>query len=454
MLIAAKLDPYYMGIWGFVLLLIRYFSLIDFGIPSSLTVLLVQNKKLSLKANDYETTSIVLMLILSGLIGLVALYYSIFGISLFDRYIIGNLFYMVCVIAILQNFTNLFFKIYRVKGKIWEMIFSQSIIQVLLFSCVFFARDKQLVTILTYSYFVGNLLSVLLYITRKQVCFSGKVSFNNAKDVLGKGSFLFVYTLCFYLIIVSTKTIVSSSYSVEEFGFFTFSFTLARAAELLLTSFAVLITPKLLDKFNSNDVAVVETNIKNVRRSYVCLSHGLIYVAMTIFPILLIFLPKYSETLRLINLMSLSVVLYSNSFGYTSFLMSNNKEKIIARNSFFALLINILLAIILVYVIKVSFEYVIIATFFSYLFYAFEVVYSGKKLLGVNYSFYSLCKDVFPIRILIPFIAGIIVTIINNQYLVIVPLVVFIILNIRDLSDIFKTFKRILLKPSIIDVAK
>lgn len=45
LLIAGKLGPYYFGIWGFVLLLINYFHIIDFGIGNSMTVLLVQNKE-------------------------------------------------------------------------------------------------------------------------------------------------------------------------------------------------------------------------------------------------------------------------------------------------------------------------------------------------------------------------------------------------------------------------
>ena len=42
--IAAKLGPYYLGIYGFINLIVSYFGQINFGIPHSLNVLLVHHK--------------------------------------------------------------------------------------------------------------------------------------------------------------------------------------------------------------------------------------------------------------------------------------------------------------------------------------------------------------------------------------------------------------------------
>ena len=64
------------------------------------------------------------------------------------------------------------------------------------------------------------------------------------------------------------------------------------------------------------------------------LSHGLMYIAMIGFPILLYVLPKYAGALRTINLTALATILYANSFGYSSLLMAQNKEKLIAKEFF------------------------------------------------------------------------------------------------------------------------
>ena len=161
------------------------------------------------------------------------------------------------------------------------------------------------------------------------------------------------------MIIVSTKTIIGIYYTVEEFGYFTFSYTLAHAALLLLTAFSSLITPKLIDKFHSNDYVQIHSTVRLLRVNYVYLSHGLMYIAMIGFPILLYVLPKYAGALRTINLTALATILYANSFGYSSLLMAQNKEKLIAKNSLISLILNVVLAFVLIKIFHVGYEYVI-----------------------------------------------------------------------------------------------
>ena len=63
-IIATKLGPYYFGIWGFILLLINYLRIIDFGISSATNILLVQNKDNPQKSSNYVTNSLFLISIL------------------------------------------------------------------------------------------------------------------------------------------------------------------------------------------------------------------------------------------------------------------------------------------------------------------------------------------------------------------------------------------------------
>ena len=95
LLIAGKLGPYYFGIWGFVLLLIN-----------SMTVLLVQNKENPQRQRNYEMASMFILGWISLFVVCIAVYYGCFGISFFEKYHLGNLFYLVCGIAILQYFND------------------------------------------------------------------------------------------------------------------------------------------------------------------------------------------------------------------------------------------------------------------------------------------------------------------------------------------------------------
>jgi O-antigen/teichoic acid export membrane protein len=452
MFLAVKLGPYNFGIWGFILLLLTYFDLINLGIPHSITVLLVQHKNEKEKVKNYETTS----MFLNGILGLgvvvLAIYYYFFGIASFEKYQTGNLFYIVCLIAIFAYFNNLFSKIYRVKGRIFEIGFFQAIIPVLAFISIFCAKNRELLYVLLIAYLFGQIISIILFIRGKKMSFNGKYNVKDAKTILNKGFFLFVYSSCFYFIVLSTRTIVSMYYSVEQFGYFTFAYTLANAVLLLLEAFSYLITPKLIDKVNSPDIKQVEATIKSLRINYVSLSHLLMYLAMMCFPILLYLIPKYSQTLSVLNLTALTLLLYTNSFGYISLLMARNKEKIIAANSFIVMLINIILALLLVKIFHVKYSFVIIATMFSYLIYSYLLVYSGKKELHQNRNFIAVMKDCFPINLFLPFVVAVIIISMDIQQFIFISGIVFFLLNISTMKEIFQSLKKILKNPNIIDI--
>ncbi len=89
LLIAAKLGPYYMGIWGFILLLINYFSQLHFGIANSLNVFLVHHKD-NYTRDSYIVNSLILILYLSLIVGLFYLYYLLFVLNYYLLYYMYN----------------------------------------------------------------------------------------------------------------------------------------------------------------------------------------------------------------------------------------------------------------------------------------------------------------------------------------------------------------------------
>lgn len=60
LIIAVRLGPYYLGIYGIIQLILNYINQINFGIPHSLNVLLVHNKQNLKKQNSLILNSIVL----------------------------------------------------------------------------------------------------------------------------------------------------------------------------------------------------------------------------------------------------------------------------------------------------------------------------------------------------------------------------------------------------------
>ena len=253
MFIAIKLGPYHFGIWGFILMVLNYISLLNFGITNSVNVLLVHHKKSSIKSNDLVKTSMYLVAGICLVLILFAFYYYIFDIPYFSKYEMKVFFYLVVIIGILTHYNNLFITIFRVKNDVYKISFSQSIIPILCFIVIFIFNKDSLIRVLLYSYIIGNLFSLALFIFDKKMQFNGNYKKEDTSELLKKGGFLFIYNTSFYFIMISTKSIISYFFKVEEFGYFTFTYTLANSILLMLNAFSFIILPKMIDALSSKD---------------------------------------------------------------------------------------------------------------------------------------------------------------------------------------------------------
>src|SRR5690554_573629 len=451
-IIAVKLGPYYFGVWGFLLLLINYFRISNFGVSNAVNILIVQNKENKEKVKNLVLGALACTGILSLMIILFALYYYLFGIPFFQKYEVGVLFYVVCFIAVLTHFNTLLMNIYRIKNRLFEVAVQQSSVPILVLLTCFVFRDKELVYALLGAHVIGNVLTLLIFIFKKQIPWKGSFSVSILKAIINKGFYLFLYTICFYLIIVSIKTIISVYYSVEDFGYFTFSYSLANVVLLFLQALTFIVFPKIIDKLKSKDTKSVALLIKNIRVSYVSLAFGLGFLSLIIFPLFLEIVPKYKEALTVMQLSVLTVVLYTNSFGYGTYLMAQNKEKTIAKISSFALLINVSLALGLIHIFHVTYEYVILATTITYILYTYLCVHFGKRQMGLKDGLLKNFTDCFQLSLLVPYIIAIAVVLSGIKLLLPLPLIIYIFLNKKAIKEIILKVKTIINKPNVIDL--
>lgn len=450
--IATKLGPYYFGVWGFLLLLLNYFRVINFGISNAINILVVQNRENVKKTADYIFNAFVCIGVVAFLIVLLGVYYFVFDIPLFDKYEIGVMFYWVCLIAILTHVNTLLMTLYRVKNRLSEIAFFQSVIPLLVALFIFFETGRLLLNYLLGAYVLGNVLALAVFIAMKKVSFKGAYNKAVIKEILRKGYYLFIYNLCFYFIIISVRTIISIFYTVDEFGLFSFSFALANAILLFLQAISFVIFPKVIDKLKGNDHVNIYNTINRLRDSYVTLAFLLVFIALPVFPIFTYFLEDYKGATIALQLTSLAVLLYTNSFGYGTYLMAQNREKLISKLTLSCLGLNIAIALILVLVVKVTFEYVIIATMISYIVYAFLTSYFSLKYLGVSKKGWDITNEFFPLRSFIPYVLAVVLVAYGNWSLTVIPLIIFVILNRSHLLKLISTLRTMLHKPDIINL--
>ena len=182
-------------------------------------------------------------------------------------------------------------------------------------------------------------------------------------------------------------------------------------------------------------------------------SHLLIHVAILFFPLFLLLFPQYEIASEAFKLIALSVVLYTNSFGYSGLLIAKGYEKKLGRVAFSALIINVTLALVLIKLIHVPFTLVVISTMISYFIYVFVLGYMGRKMLKLNISIKSVLKDIYPIRLLTPYLLslGLVVFSLPDSYFVF-PLILFLLLNFKVILKLKGVIKSIIINPNFINI--
>lgn len=451
-ILAAKLGQYNYGIWGFILMLINYLNILNFGIPNSINIIIVQFKKSILDIRNYISSAFVVISMLIGILVIIGYLYYLWPERIFTKYSIGSYFYLILIIGSFQYLNLLMVNIFRACNKLIEIAVYQSSIPLGVFTVAVLSKGENLIDALVWTYLLMNVCSLSFFLIRGQKFWGAKPSISCIKAVIGKGFFLFIYNASFYLILITTSTLVSKYFSVSEYGSYSFSYTLGHSILLLMEAFTYIVFPKVVDKFYIGDEFEIDRTLNSLRVNYISLAHGLIYFALMVFPVVINIFPQFKGSLMTLNLMMLAIVLSTNSFGYNTFLMARNKEKICAKISLFTLIINIIVGYVLIKCFTIEYYLMVVSIMISYLIFAALCSYFANKVLNKSLNIIQVVLSVLPVRLMIPYLVAIIITLINKPLLSFIPMMVFIIVNKSSCNEIFNTIKKVISRPQMIDI--
>lgn len=451
--IAVKLGPYYLGIWGYVNLIISYISQINFGIASSVNVIVSVNKQNDEYSKKIIANGMTMMLILSAITIFFFLIIHLFGFRIGEKYKFDQFLLPVLFLTIITNFTGYLAIFFRIYGHIISIAIYQSLYPILVIAVIPFFQEENLLWAMIIVNCFSFVISLIYFLLKTPVKLGFQFDFKLISMIQKKGWYLFIYSASFYLILLTTRSFISENYSVKDFGFFTFAFSLANVVLLLLNSISFLIFPKMLNRFSISPIKETQRILESLRVAYISLAHILIHFVIFCFPLFLIFFPKYESTKEVFRLTALAIILYSNSFGYQGYLMAKGKEKTIAFIAFSALILNVILCFVLVYFLQVSFSYVIVATLMTYFIYVLISAKFGRKELHLENGLLETLKDVFPYKMMLPFVISLAITMINAiDWMFSLPLIVFLIFNHRDLLRIKDIIIKMMKNPNFINV--
>lgn len=452
-LMAGKLGPYYLGIYGMVTLILGYLNQFHFGISNSLNVFLVHHKNDKDVSDNYIGSSLFVTSIISSLIILLYVGCLFFHINIDDKYKVDSYLIWIVIIATSEYFNSIFTCILRVRNKLNQISIYKIVYPVIGLFCVIVFSGERMIYYIVVTRALSQFLLFFIAVNEKIIPPFNRIMLSTlyVRDLFTKGIYLFLYNSCFYFIIISTRTVISHFYSVREYGLFTFSYTVANAIMMLFSALSFAIFPKMIDKLSSDNNEELKRVLGSIYHIYVPSIHLLIYLAMLLFPLVPVFFPQYAGISVMLNLIALTAIMQSNSFGYSSMLIAKNMEKRSAFISFTSMSLNVFIALVLVNVMKLESSYVIIASLLAFLYMSWAMCKDCLIILR-EYSFIESIRRVFSIKLTVPFILSFAITLVDHPLFFILPLIVFVILNYQDIIRIWDMTKIIVRSPNISDV--
>ena len=452
LMLAKLLSPYNFGIWSFTQLIIMYFSHIDFGIPNSFNALSsIYKKNTKFVTFNFNAALLLIMLICVLVIGFFVVT-SLLDLKIGVKYKFDNYSIYVLIIILLSYFNKLLMFLFRVYSRFKEITFFQVSVPITIFGTyIFFQED--LVHHLLVGMIFANIASLLLFLYNSPL----KIKLNFSKKLLTQiqksGLYFFIYNASFYFILLTTRGVVGYFYTVEEFGLFNFAFSLANIIELILSAFVFLIFPKMINSLAHSDDETAFNSINIMQSNYTILVSLMSYIAIILFPIFIIFFPDYQNSVMAFNAVLLTKLIYTNCFGAPVLLMARKKERKIAGVAFFALVINMLATLSIVYFFNMSYYYVILVTGIAYILYVLIINRMLFKELNSYNGFLNLLRYTFPIKQSLPLFGAFLFSLFDvHAVFYILLLAIFIVLNFSSVLKLRKGIYQVLHNPTIVDI--
>ena len=451
--IAVYLGPFYFGVWSYITLIIQYMTQLNFGIIHSVNATISIHKNRDSYVQKIIGNSIIMLGVLCVFFILFFVSNELFNLKIGEKYHFSTYMPIVVIVGCVGYFNTLMSGIFRVYGKINQITIVQSIFPILILCVILIFKGQNLLWSLIFANLLSALISLTLYIFYIPIRIKLTFIIRLIRKIQIKAWHLFIYNSSFYLIVISTRTFVSTYYNVKEFGYFSFSFSLSNAILLLLESLSFLIYPKILNRFANYNNEKTILLLNKLRDTYITFAHLLVHLALLFFPIFIQFIPKYQPAIEAFGLIALTIVIYSNSFGYAGLMIAKGLEKKMGQIALSSLLINLILLFIITTIFKLSFSKIILATMLTYLIYVYWVSKNGRNLLNLKTDFLSIIKDVYPLKTMIPYVLAIIIFLIKSPTIFyIIPVCLFILLNIKTLFSTKKIIKEIIYNQNVTDI--
>jgi len=437
-LIAKFLGVYFFGIYSFLLLINQYLIYAGMAPSYSLNAILATRKNELVFSEKLFNNTLLLSAMLIGLVSSIVLIIAIYIPTIFLKYQFSEYFLLIILIFALTSLNNVYVNLYRTYGLLQKINFNQFIIPLIQFLVILLAKGKVLLYYLLVGTIISNTLSLLLFIHKPPL----KNSFNFEKtiftELLTRGFHLLLYNVSFYLILLSSRTIVSIYYTAEELGYYTLAVNLSNAVFMIVGAFSYVLYPKILNRFYNVNTEEAKFLLSDIRALYITSCYLITYLGFFAIPILELLLPQYNKAMPAFKILLLTQLILNNNFGYSILLIARRKEMLMTKYAFVSMLIIIIISLAIT-IIKLPFTIIAMAVSFGFLYYCVRITKKALEEITQNNNIKNIFFELFPPYYFVPILILIISIIIKDDYFTpISSLIIFIIMNSDRIINVWR----------------
>ena len=455
LIIAYFLGPYYLGVWGFISVILQYLSYGNLGLDNALNVTLSTGNILESKKQSQILSNALIATVLTGLI-LISIGFFIYAIDVhfFEKYLFSRYMFFIIVISCLNYLNVLFINLFRTYSLYTPIVVFQLSIQLLQLPICFLLKSDMIISGLLSMTAVAHVISFFVFIKKMPIKVFLKVDFNVLKTLYKRGVSLLFYNVTFNLLMLSTRSVIGYFYPVETMGFFTFASNIATALIVGLSSLEFILFPKMLNRLSAD--TPTDKSIKTfheVRYIYMATVYLIIILGLICYPILLFYFKKFSDTINVFSYLVICQIVLASGFGYSTLIIARGKELFLVLHGLIALLLNLTLSIVGYSLYGFDYSFMALFLVISFVYYDAQVIRKGRELLNLKGDFYSIIADLFPAKSIVS-LAFLVVSIVTKQYLLfyIFSFLSFFVFNFRGFTLIKKYILTLLNQPSIINI--
>ena len=447
-LFAKLFGTFYLGVYGFIMMLIQYSGYLNFGVNYALNFHL--STEIKTQEYSYWRNSLTLMIIVAFLLLIFCLICLFFNISLFSKYNFSNYIIAFTVISIFQLFNQLYVNLYRTYGMLRNINVFQTIVPLFqLFGTIFLSGEYLLMYVL-WSMAISGFISFILFV--KDSPFPFQLEFNSFffKTIFKKGIHLLLYNMSYFLISLSGKTLVSGFYTVENMGQYAFATSLANGIMMVMGALSFVFFSKMINKLNKlESKREILDFIKKTTDYYVNGSFLLIFSFFAMLPFLVYLLPEYGEAFVAFRYLLLGQLILANVFSYSTFLIAKQKEAKLTFNALITTVINVVFCSLLIY-FKYSYLLVGLSTLICVFYYNVKTVYDCNSFMLQYKGGLDIIKNIYPLKFSVPFLTLLLSVVFDYYFMIPLALVMYIYMNHGELKKIIIDSYHILVNKDIL----